>query len=270
MATDSSGNDLSTVSIPLTGVAAFAPVAAGNVIADTAIGGSIDFSATYAAYKKLGLYKTDGGPQDDRDDDDAIEFFQDGYKIAGDSTLTVQIGLAEDNAAVNQLITGKTPDANGVIYVDASLPDATFLLFVATRFKNGNETRRNGVARISKIEVDQEERGSVRGRNVTFEWVPSDLFQGKPFKQWGPAPVPAVATTSVSVSPTTLSVAVGATKPVTATTVPAGQGVSWSSDKTNIATVANGTVTGVAVGTATVTATSGTKTATVAVTVTAS
>lgn len=270
MAVDSAGNDLSNVSVPLTGTVAFAPYALANVIADADMGAPIDFGTKYPGYKKLGLIKDDGGQQDDRDDEDAIEFFQDGYKIAGDSTLTVQIGLAEDNAAVNELCTGKTPDANGVIYVPASLPDAKVLLFAATKYKNGNTRVRNGVARISKIEVDQEERGKVRGRSVTLEWVPDDLFDGFPYKQWGPDAIVAMPTTSVTVSPTTLSVAVGASKPVSATTVPAGNPVVWSTSDPAKATVSAGQVTGVAAGTATITATSGSKSGTCAVTVTAS
>ena len=116
MTADSSGNDLGAVGVPLTGLAAYAPVAANNVIADTDMGKRpLELPA---AYKKLGLYKQDGGPQEARDDEDAIEFFQVGYKIAGDGTLTIQINLAEDNEAVNALIDGKEPDLNGVVYVD--------------------------------------------------------------------------------------------------------------------------------------------------------
>lgn len=191
MAADSSGNDLSAVGVPLTGLAAIAPVDAANVIADADMGKTP--LALVEAYVKLGLYKQDGGPQEARDDEDAIEFFQQGYKIAGDGTLTIQINLAEDNEAVNKLIDGKEPNEQGVVYVDSNLPDALWILFVATRFKNGTELRRNGVARVQAVEVDQEERGSVRGKSVTLEWVPDDLFNGSPYKKWlgKPAVTPA-------------------------------------------------------------------------------
>ena len=191
MTADSSGNDLSAVGVPLTGLAAIAPVDAANVIKDEDMGRTP--LALVEAYVKLGLYKQDGGPQEARDDEDAIEFFQVGYKIAGDGTLTIQINLAEDNEAVNKLIDGKEPNEQGVVYVDSNLPDALWILFVATRFKNGNELRRNGVARVQAVEVDQEERGSVRGKSVTLEWVPDDLFNGAPYKKWlgKPAVTPA-------------------------------------------------------------------------------
>lgn len=191
MAADSSGNDLSAVGVPLTGLAAIAPVDVANVIADADMGKSpLDLPE---AYSKLGLYKQDGGPQEARDDEDAIEFFQQGYKIAGDGTLTLQVNLAEDNATVNKLIDGKEPNEQGVVYVDSNLPDALWILFASTRFKNGNELRRNGVVRVQAVEVDQEERGSVRGKSVTLEWVPDELFGGSPYKKWlgKPAVTPA-------------------------------------------------------------------------------
>jgi uncharacterized repeat protein (TIGR02543 family) len=79
------------------------------------------------------------------------------------------------------------------------------------------------------------------------------------------------SSTKVTLSPTTLSVEVGESKPITATTDPAGEIVTWSSSNTAVATVnPGGLVTGVSAGTATITATvkDGGK-ATCAVTVTA-
>jgi uncharacterized protein YjdB len=88
--------------------------------------------------------------------------------------------------------------------------------------------------------------------------------------------VTAVPVATVTVAPPTLSLQVGQTGPLTATTrdaannVLTGRVVTWSSGNTNVATVAaDGTVTAVAVGTATITATSEGKTGTSAVTVTA-
>lgn len=71
------------------------------------------------------------------------------------------------------------------------------------------------------------------------------------------------------VAPTTLSVAVGATGQLKATTVPNGGTVTWASSDSTVATVdANtGVVTGVASGTATITATFGAVTETATVTV---
>jgi phi13 family phage major tail protein len=75
--------------------------------------------------------------------------------------------------------------------------------------------------------------------------------------------------TAVSVSPTTASVAVGAATTIIPTTTPAGANVVWKSSNNNVATVANGVVTGVAAGTAVITASAGNYAASCTVTVTA-
>ena len=62
-------------------------------------------------------------------------------------------------------------------------------------------------------------------------------------------------TPNVTLNATTASVAVGSTVALTATTVPANATVTWASDDESIATVAAGTVTGVAEGVATITGT---------------
>lgn len=87
--------------------------------------------------------------------------------------------------------------------------------------------------------------------------------------------VPFVPVVSVSVSPSTASVAVAATRQLSASALPAeaAQNVTWASSAPSVATVsASGLVTGVSAGSATITATSvsdPTKTGTAAITVTA-
>ncbi|MBO3663734.1 hypothetical protein [Microbacterium stercoris] len=185
MVADSQGNDLTAVGVPITGMAAFAPLETANVIAKNALGASPLVLPTAA--KRLGLYKVDGGPAPSRESGDAIEFFQKGYTLAGDGTRAVAITLAEQNAAVQSLIEGATPDANGVIEVSSSLPDNRFILYVVTRYRNGMEKRQEGVAAVTAVEPDQQTRGEVEGAAVTFTWQEDELFNGAPFWQWGPA-----------------------------------------------------------------------------------
>ncbi|MFF7683162.1 hypothetical protein ACFZA2_10405 [Microbacterium sp. NPDC007973] len=185
MTADSQGNDLDAVQVPITGLAAFAPLLLANVIEKADLGASP--LVLPEAFKRLGLYKQDGGPAPSRDTEDAIEFFQKGYTIAGDGTRSVVIGLAEQNAVVQSLIEGVEPDANGVIEVLASLPNNRFILLVVTKYRNGAEKRQVGVASITAVEPDQSERGSVEGANVTFTWHEHELFNDAPFWQWGPA-----------------------------------------------------------------------------------
>ncbi|MEE2816025.1 MAG: hypothetical protein VYC96_10175 [Actinomycetota bacterium] len=185
MTADSQGNDLSKVGVPITGVAAFARVAAENVIEKAALGASP--LVLPVAAKRLGLYKVDGGPAPGRENGDPIEFFQAGYTLAGEGTRTVVINLAEQNANVMALIEGAEPDANGVIEVSSSLPDNRFILYVITRYRGGLEKRQVGVASVTAVEPDQQTRGEVEGAAVTFTWQVDPLFNDAPFWQWGPA-----------------------------------------------------------------------------------
>lgn len=77
----------------------------------------------------------------------------------------------------------------------------------------------------------------------------------------------------ISLDKTTAAVEEGGTIKLTATTMPAGETVTWTTSDDNVATVSGGTVTGVGAGTATITATVGSgasaQTATCTVTVTA-
>lgn len=68
--------------------------------------------------------------------------------------------------------------------------------------------------------------------------------------------------TSLVLSPVALYMNPTKTSAITPTVTPNGSAISWNSNATSVATVSNGTVTGVAVGEATITATSGAKSAT--------
>lgn len=233
MSADDQGNDLTSVGVPITGIAAFAPAIEGNVIAKAELGASP--LVLPEAYQRLGLYKTDGGPQDARDTEDPIEFFQKGYTLAGEGTRTVQIGLAEQNAAVQALTEGATPDENGVIEVSSSLPDNRFILLTVTRYRNGLERRREGVAFISAVEPDQESRGEVAGLKVTFTWQEDDLFNGAPFWQWGPALPGATAPTGVTPGAPGTFTPGGSTVPATLgalqTLGALGETTAWAADQ---------------------------------------
>ena len=64
-----------------------------------------------------------------------------------------------------------------------------------------------------------------------------------------------ITTYKLTFNKTVAEVEAEGTVSITATTVPEGQTVTWASSDTKVATVANGTVTGVAAGTATITGT---------------
>lgn len=175
------GADLGAVGIPLTGFAAVQLEGEAKFL-ESAEGKATPLEVP-EGYKKVGLFKVDGGPQEAAETGDAQEFFQDGFKMAGQGTLTIAINLAEMNEHVRRLTTGKKADANGMIVVDSATPDNVFPLLVVTQFKNGWQRRLNGMARVSAVEKDQETRGEVNGRATTFEWVYNDTIGGY-FREW--------------------------------------------------------------------------------------
>ena len=73
--------------------------------------------------------------------------------------------------------------------------------------------------------------------------------------------------TTLSLNPTSLDITAGESKAIAATVTPAGTAITWSSSDAGVATVNNGTVTGVKAGSATITAKAGDVSATCAVTV---
>ena len=236
MSVDEQGFDLDKVMVPITGMAAFAPLAAENVLTSEQLAAKP--LAMPPAYRRLGLYKQDGGPAAGREDGDAIELFQQGYKLAGDGSRSLTIGLAEHNPIVLSLIEGTEPDEHGVYKVSSSLPDNRFILFSSLIYRGKSnqrpEKRQNGVAYISAVELDKSERGSVEGAAVTFTWVEHDLFEGSPFWQFGPA-IPGAApqpTGAVPGEPGSFTPA-GATVPPTIAALrllgDLGQTTAWTS-----------------------------------------
>src|SRR6267378_633453 len=106
--------------------------------------------------------------------------------------------------------------------------------------------------------------------------TPSTVFGGLSNVASGTTAMRSAPVSTVTISPTSASIAVDATQPVTATlkdalgNTLAGRVVTWVSSASAIATVsASGLVTGVAAGTATITATSEGQSGTAAITVTA-
>lgn len=230
MTADSQGNDLAAVGVPITGMAAFAPVDAANVIEKEALGASP--LVLPAAARRLGLYKVDGGPAPSRETGDAIEFFQKGYTLAGEGTRAVVVNLAEQNAAVLALTEGAEPDENGVIEVSSSLPGNRFILYVVTRYRGGLEKRQIGVASVTSVEPDQQTRGEVEGIAVTFTWQEDELFNGAPFWQWGPAIPGAVPASGVTAGTPGSFTPAGSTAPATLAALQAlgalGETTAWT------------------------------------------
>ncbi|NMW88051.1 hypothetical protein [Mobiluncus curtisii] len=182
MAADKQGNDLSKVGIPVTG--GVAVQLDGTPVFLTPEEGKKTPLQVPAAYTYIGLITEDGGPEETAEGGDAIKFWQDGYTLTGSDTLKVAVELAEMNPTVQNLITGKTPDANGCIKIDSAHSNKKYPLFVGIEYKNGMQRRMNGMASIESVEVGQSSRGEVTGRKVTFTWEREPAIGNAYYLEW--------------------------------------------------------------------------------------
>lgn len=191
MVADNRGRTTDEALIYVTGFAGIAPVDAKNVIAKTELG-KVGVTVP-EGYKFLGLRTSDGGPEYEVDAGDAIEFLESGFEISGDGAVTVKMTLAQYNATVQELIYGKAPDLNGVVEGRASAPDSTVILLLEGQYKSGRVLRREGVARVTEFVLPKDERNTTGGTEVTFKWLPHELFNNAPYweaiVEHGAAPV---------------------------------------------------------------------------------
>lgn len=148
-----------------------------------------------------------------------------------------------------------------------SIPDETSATENDGTDTNNQELTFTGVKTVTKFEnggsakaVVVDERDGLCDVSTWFDSVITPDTLGEHAKS---------TVTALSVAPTTASVAVGAATTITPTTTPAGANVVWRSSNSNVATVANGVVTGVAAGIAVITASAGNYAASATVTVTA-
>lgn len=281
MSRDAQGNDLEEVAVPVTGAMCLVPYAPENVITNEMIANTKANPELPDAYDRtkaaLGLITSDGGPQDSIDQDDPLEFFQQGYAVNATPVITTAFTLAEDSELSRRVSYGSDPDENGVYGVDTFTPDEKWMAYYEETYKNGRVLRRAGVVQVTGNEPGQSERGSVKGRALTVTWQNDPLYGNHKFIEsvYDPAATAAVRVTSVALDKGTTSVAQGAKVKLTPKFTPTNatdQSGTWSSDNGQVATVDNdGNVSGVKAGQTVVTFISkdGSKPASCAVTVTA-
>lgn len=185
MTADSSGNDILAVGVPVTGFIGFAPF--GTTIPTPSQGAS-ESLVLDPAFKKLGLLKTDGGPQFAyAADGDPIEFWQQGYTIpTGLANVTLSVSIAEAlNTNVRQLIAGTTVDSNGYLTYDGGGHATRYVIFTEEIFKNGAIRRRVCPnAGVNGVTEDQSNRGQVNGQQLVFGIENSPLVGGGHFGEW--------------------------------------------------------------------------------------
>ena len=185
MSADESGNDVLAVGVPVTGSVGFAPY--GTTI-PTPSEGAVDSLVLDPAFVKVGLLKTDGGPQFAwAADGDPIEFWQDGYSIpSGLADVTLAITAAEILAAqVREIIAGIAPDANGYVEIDGGGHATRWVVFTEEIFKNGAIRRRVAPSiTLQSSTEDRSERGAVNGNALVFKIDRHADVNNKHFGEW--------------------------------------------------------------------------------------
>lgn len=185
MSADSAGNDILAVGVPVTGSIGFAPY--GTTIPTPSEGAS-DSLTLNPAFVKIGLLKTDGGPQFAwAADGDPIEFWQDGYSLpSGLANVTLAITAAEVLAdQVRQIIAGIAPDANGYLEIDGGGHSTRWVVFSEEIFKNGAIRRRVAPhVTLQSSAEDKSTRGEVNGNALTFDIQRHASVGNKHFGEW--------------------------------------------------------------------------------------
>ena len=180
MAADAQGNNLDDVLVPVTGRICVVDYDEENVITPEMIGKGVADPQLPAAYASgcIGLVTADGAPQDSSETGDAVEFWQQGYQINGEATITTTFTATEDNEVTRRFVSGSDPDEHGVTGVDTLTPDGKHMAYYEEAYKNGKVYRRAGVVTLTGNEPGQSTRGSVKGRALTITWQNDELYGG--------------------------------------------------------------------------------------------
>lgn len=184
MSADEQGNDVSLVGIPVTGRIALAPE--GTAGPSIPAGAAPDYKLP-AAFRGIGLVTSDGGPEfTEERDGDPIQFWQDGYSIpTGLANCTVTFTAAETSRIVQELHSGKEPDANGYVEINAGGHAKRYVLWMEEIFKNGMIRRRIAYSvTVESFAIAKSERGTVMGYTIVLRIGVSPKLNNNHYGQW--------------------------------------------------------------------------------------
>ena len=244
MARDTQGNDLDSVEVVLGGGIRFAPYDEANVITPEMIAASKTPEEVADALPEIfkspesgvGLITSDGGPQDARDADDATEFYQSGYSLNADPSLTTAFTIAENNELTRRMTIGE-PDEYGVYHVSDILQNDKWIAYQEESIRGAGGKvrvrRRAGVIQLTGNEPNQSERGVVKGSAWTATWQADSLFDPNAKyleSYYEPDKIPV---SGVTVTPDTTTLKNGESTTLTASITPENaydKTVTWSAD----------------------------------------
>lgn len=184
MAEDDSGNDVEQVGVPVGGYLAVA--FNHSVDVPTPVEGKELELELDLDFSRAGLLKEDGGFEwEEEADGDPIQFWQDGYEIpTGKANVTLSFTTAEDSELTRKLRTGKTPDANGYVTVNAGAPKPKITVFTEEVFTNGRIRRRAARGQVGTAKLQKSERGDVQGVEFEVTIQPHADFGGGHYGEW--------------------------------------------------------------------------------------
>ena len=205
---------------------------------------------------------------------DANTFYADNiafFTLQGDAGYSGSLEIAQITDDFRKDILGEVVDASGCLTEVANAPTVPFALLF--QFDGDKKNTRHVLynCTASKPSIAGETNTetitpktdtlNLTAAPIHIDDLGADVFKSRaladdtPYDGWFSSVYQgAAASPSVELDKSTASVAVNATTTLTATTVPAGATVTWTSSDTDKATVAGGIVTGKATGSATITA----------------
>lgn len=186
MSADDQGNDITAVTLAVTGSLGIALVSPTLELPTPTEGASPSLRLG-VDWSRVGLLTEDGGFQWAIEaDGDAIVFFQDGYSIpSGLSNVTLTVKAAEYNRLVRHVAHGAVADANGYLTIDGGGHALRFALFTEEIFHSGAIRRRvAGLATVQSATPDQSTRGEVNGTELVFKVSRSPELGMKHIGEW--------------------------------------------------------------------------------------
>lgn len=173
-AIDDNGNTIELVDVPYTGMVLWRTQLAN--ITPEQVEAFITSGTKIAGMNYLGLLTVDGGPAEEAEGADSIEYFQQGYRTrAGDVSVKFTVTAAETNAATHRAVgfsalsTGAS-GAQGKATREALFYDTELAVLVIVKSRNGRTFAKWGHARVTSGNVGKYERGAAVTYEIEFTW----------------------------------------------------------------------------------------------------
>ena len=168
------GNTIELVDVPYTGMVLWR-TQLGNITPEQ-VEAFITSGENISGMYYLGLLTVDGGPSEESEGADDIEYFQQGYRTSGgDVSLQFTVTAAETNATTHRSV-GFSQGSTGVAgnqgraKREALVYDTELSVLCVVKSRNGSSFAKWGHARVVDANVGKYERGAAITYEITFAW----------------------------------------------------------------------------------------------------